>query len=167
MEFHELGIWRNFRFPIDYLKCDPDVLHLLFYGILPEGIPVFFVDFQCPSQCLWYFDTEFVVTAAIMWSLFLSTYGAHHINAGLLLIPWVLAYSAAPTGYDSLTSASRSQDVVPSFHCRHSSNPLVVFRKCRLFPFRTYMSDLSFASFSFRWAIIMSINRNWLPSRSH
>ena len=73
-------------------------------------------------------------------SLFLSTCGVHHANAGMPSMPLATAYSATSTGYDSLRSANRSQDVVPSFHCTQRCHPRVVFLRCLLCPFRAYRS---------------------------
>ena len=48
-------------------------------------------------------------TLLIILSRFFSIYNTHHRKAGLFSIPYLNAYSASSTGYESLTHDSGSQ----------------------------------------------------------
>ena len=91
--------------------------------------------FSVPQYRIYAFfcDNAYLATAAMI--LRLRVNGTHHANAGSFLSPWVMAYSATSTVFDSVRLARRSQEVLPSFHSTHRFHPFVVFRNCKFDPF--------------------------------
>jgi len=67
------------------------------------------------------------LVALMIRSHFLSVYGTHQAKAGSCTSLFTTAYSATWTGCEFRRSFSASQLVDPSFQCRQSCHPLVVF----------------------------------------
>jgi hypothetical protein len=59
------------------------------------------------------------------WLHFISlrVLGTHQLNAGSSVKPWLVTYSATPTGFDSFSNDRGSQVVVPSFHSIQNFQP--------------------------------------------
>ena len=94
----------------------------------------------------------------MIWFLLFRVYGTHHTNIGYLSIPCAKYHSATSTGYDSFKYASRSQVVVPYFHCTHSFQLIVVFSMCYC-PFQLVYILATFTSRPSDFSQLMTLSK--------
>jgi hypothetical protein len=52
--------WRNSFIPIQYLKCNADILHLLSYCILPNSVAILIFKLYAVFLILWEFNSKLV-----------------------------------------------------------------------------------------------------------